>query len=710
MGLKKKKIISKNVKYKKKLSLKKKNNILLLKKPVLSILAIGECFKTLRKKKFKRRYIDTLAYQSKELRALRKLKSVTFSFRDFQKKYNKYFEVVDQPSNIAKLKRNPFKRRRLTSNYITEESQIAYISNAATSIELRAFKLFRNIKNKKLINNNFIKNFFDNINLFFLSESLSREQRFKLSKNNNLLPAERPRLLFNLLLNKLENKFIMPRRNSSISKSVRFNFLCKIVDSFKYLHNAISLSPWGSISPLAKNMKLNTRFARYARKLTNSVYSKRTTLHKHLFTLSKLYTDMYWKDPNVKRIRSDLHLLKKQLDKLTVKSFRRKWYAVFKSGKYWQRFRKKPTNWGCYDWKNKFFRLVDKPLNAFPLPDSKDVERRSIYRYRLLKDSFKYKFLIKRYLRRTLFNNKLTAVTQFLKNKYKKKKCTFWEKTYRHLLGRADMILCWHGYTNTLTEARDLISRGGVYINGSRLNSYKSIIYPSDVIYIYGMESFIYNKEFTIKDAQFRRRFKLTVLDMVFEDFQRKGMHKRFINKFRGWWKNLVKKLERVQNSLTDFRPKWLYSFFEKSNCKLSGYKGVTSLNLFSVLNYLYFERKKKFLPQRNVKEVNPYLLKFAPSIDYFLNEHTSKRLEAPQYQDTIIENKLADFSFNYLMPNDRFLLKHRHNAITYKASTNTLTVNKDKLDMENYFDLSKFKNDTFSKNMYMFYLSRVFY
>jgi len=73
---------------------------------------------------------------------------------------------------------------------------------------------------------------------------------------------------------------------------------------------------------------------------------------------------------------------------------------------------------------------------------------------------------MKRYLKKTLFNNKLSAVNQFLKSKYKKKKCTFWDKTYQHLFGRMDLMLCWYGFASSIVEARNLILEKRVLVNG----------------------------------------------------------------------------------------------------------------------------------------------------------------------------------------------------------------------------------------------------
>lgn len=180
----------------------------------------------------------------------------------------------------------------------------------------------------------------------------------------------------------------------------------------------------------------------------------------------------------------------------------------------------------------------------------------------------------------------------------------------------------------------------------------------------------------------------------------------------KNWWKNLIKKQDRVNNSLTDYKPDWLYSFFDNIGINPNSERkdAVKDSFLFSILNNIYFGRLKNFLPQKRIGTKNLFKLKRNISTSYFFSEHTVRDLETADVRYWSVTEEIAKFSFNFLMPNDRNLLNKRINSIVYESSTGTKITNKDKLNIDNYFDLSKFKRNRFSKKLYMFYLSRVFY
>lgn len=525
----------------------------------------------------------------------------------------------------------------------------------------------------------------------------------------NYLRSKVKKNIYNNILNKLNYK-LHNKRVTNFKLLKKFCF--SLVNKFRTLYNTLSVLPWGWV-PQYYPVESYDSYLMYLPKTIDLLDDRGMTLNQYLYTYGKRLTDLTWKVYPKKKTLELFRNVKSDFKKINARVPRRKWYIVLKAGKYWERFRKKPYRWSCNAWKNKFFRFANRPINAVPLPNSKDIERRNIYRSRALKGCFKYKFLIKRYLKKTLFNNKLSAVVQFLKNKYKKKKCTFWEKTYRNLFGRADMILCWHGYTKTLFEARKLINKGFVYINGNAITNYKYIIYPSDTIYINNEETLTFDKHFSLKGyRKLIRRLPLLLVHNVYASAVQKGAHRSMAGAMKNWWKNLLKKKDRVRASLTDYKPDWLYSFFTKYqlNPEDKAPNGIKDSFVFSILDGIYFGRLKNFLHQKKMPHRNIFKLKRELSTNYFLNEYTVRDLETPNVQKWAVTNELAKFNFNFLMPNDRNLLNKRINSMVYKSSTGIKIVNKNKLNIDNYFDLSKFKRNKFSKKLYMFYLSRVFY
>jgi len=154
------------------------------------------------------------------------------------------------------------------------------------------------------------------------------------------------------------------------------------------------------------------------------------------------------------------------------------------------------------------------------------------------------------------------------------------------------------------------------------------------------------------------------------------------------------------------------------------GNKTFNVSRFMMILNKFYFGRERKFLYQRFIPNNNTFNLKNRASLDYFLSDVGARsliigddryinRMKKKKNKDfKPIEEILALYSFNYLTPLEPNLLQSRYNSVIYKSANHSRCIEENKFSFINYFKLSKFSNGNYNipKDIYMFFLSRVFY
>lgn len=146
---------------------------------------------------------------------------------------------------------------------------------------------------------------------------------------------------------------------------------------------------------------------------------------------------------------------------------------------------------------------------------------------------------------------------------------------------------------------------------------------------------------------------------------------------------------------------------------------------MVGLLNNFYFKREKKFLYQTSFdSETGLFNIHKKLTSKYLKTEHVAKTLVLPEdyfrnrelreknEKFRSIEQILSDYSSSYLATFNKNLFQNRYDSVIYKSSTNVRCIDENQFFLNNYFTLSKFNNKDrdFSKKIYMYYLSRVFY
>lgn len=628
--------------------------------------------------------------------------------------YNKdILNKMEHSAIVQRMLSKPKKRRKLTNSFLILENLVVGYAFKVSLLKSILFFMFP-------------KKVSDSILFPYLVRSTYQKSRFR-GFSNMFDIFLKNQSLFDLMKFKhnIVKKFSIREHKVGISihsflkenvlKEFLFRFIKKKYHSVAHI---ISLAPWG---------KSNEKeiFSNHNRRVFKEAAKYKLPLQQYLYTKAKIVANIRW------ALRRHKHFYNKKLVWNFKKSFakvkvrRKNWFPLYKLGKFWQRFRKKPYNWVSNDWKNKFFRMVKRPLTNFPTKLTRDVEKGIIYRSRNLRSNrFRTKFIIRRYLKKKFFSNKLSSVNQFLKSKYKKKKCTFWEKTYQHLFGRLDVMLCWYGFSPSLRKARKLIKQKHVYINGKCASNWKIVLDVKDMLYVRNLETFFNSKVLSAQDypSLLVRRFKQKLMFKLSKFLIRIGVEWNFKKKIYAWWKSFVKNLRIFKRPREGRVPNWVSAFLKKYGYRILGYRNLNSSRFMLLLNKFYFARERKFLYQRLVANSNSFNLKKS-SLDYFLSDVGARSLiigedrvrnreEKKKDKDyKPIEELLSTYS-NYLTPLDENLLQNRYSSPIHKSTNFIRCIEESKFSPLNYFKLSKFKNGNYNmpKDIYMFFLSRVFY
>lgn len=637
-------------------------------------------------------------------------------FKDYYYMYNKQILKKKEHSRILKhLFSKSKKRRKLSYKFlINENTKVSYVFKISL-LKSIIFFMFSKKTSDSLFFSYIIKSMYFKTGFNIFYRMFTKFLRNQDQLNSDLLKNN---IIQKFSKKKLDKKFYI---HSFLKNSILEDFLFKFIDKkYHSVAHKISLAPWGVSDE-------EVDFSNHNKTVFMEVAKYRMPLQQYLYTKSKIIGNLRWSIRRYKHFYNKklLWSIKKRLTK--VRSRRRNWFPLYKLGKFWQRFRKKPYNWVSNDWKNKFFRMVKRPFTNYPTALTRDVEKGIIYRSRNLKSNrFRTKFIIKRYLKKKFFSNKLSAVNQFLKSKYKKKKCTFWEKTYQHLFGRMDVMLCWYGFAPSLRKARRLLKLKHVYVEGKCVTDWKAVLNPEDMIYVKNMGTFFNNKTLSTFDypAFLIRKFKKKLMLKLSKSLVYKvGFEWNFKNRLYSWWKSFIKNLRIFKKPRDGIVPNWVSVFLEKYGYNVLGNRNLNSSRLIQILNKIYFSRERKFLYQRLVPNLSTFNLKNRASLDYFLTDMGARSLiigedrvrnreERKKNKNfKSIEEILATYS-DYLTPLDENLLQNRYNSIIYKSTTAVRGIEDFRISSSNYFKLSKFENGNYnlSRDIYMFFLSRVFY